>query len=89
MCYLYILAVPINEYSITKKEEESSAKGHIFVDFHPLFFLNLGHLERCIIPPPLTRPMFLQLFVEIKAFKAFYLSKRALRAGTTRHSWLK
>ena len=35
----------MNACSVTKKEEESSAKGHM-CGFLPLVFPNLGHLER-------------------------------------------
>ena len=48
MCYLYILAVLINAFDITKKEGESSVKGRI-CGFSPLVFPNLGHLERCLL----------------------------------------
>ena len=82
MCYLYILAVPINACGITKKEEESSEKGHI-CGFLPFLFPDLGYLERCT--PPLN-DVFLQLLVENKEF---YFSKRALRGGTAHHNWLK
>ena len=71
----------MNACSVTKKEEESSAKGHM-CGFTPR--LSKFRAFRTLHPP--RRHVFLQFLVENKAF---YLSKRALPAGTACHSWLK
>ena len=56
--------------------QESPVKG-IILGFYPLFFANLGHLERYIPPPPVCH-VFLEALIEKKTFR---FSKRALRVS--------
>ena len=77
VCDLIVAGLKGRAWGITKKRQEGSAKGHN-CGFLPLVFQNLGDFER-YTPSP-------QFLVENKAF---YSSKMALRAGTTRNNWLK
>ena len=72
-------------FSIIKKGQESPVKGQN-LEFLPLIFPNLGHLECYTSPSPPKQHVVLEFFVENKAV---HFSKRALCAGNACNKWIK